>query len=164
MSRLVEASMRGNVLPMIRRVVIRLWGMLCRWMSDDGDQVYLSGYPGPEFHEKPASFVTKPAFKVKDYSQEYAEALARYQALLAKDAESKARMRAAFDETDRIMQEIKKLLDERTERDRIRKETINAIKEANEVDGEGRGQEAEGNQQGLSQDGQGAGRDGGDLL
>ena len=139
MSRLVEASMRGNVMPMIRRVIVRLLEMTCRWLADNGSQARPSDYPGTEFHEKPASFVTKPAFQVKDYSQEYEEALARYQAILAKEAESKARMRAALDETDRIMNEIKKLLDERSERDRIRKETINEIKESNEVDGEGRG-------------------------
>jgi len=70
-------------------------------------------YAGHEndFSEKPASFVTTPAFHPDNHDPEYLKEWERYQELLSKEPESKARMKAAFDKCDATMMEIKKELD-----------------------------------------------------
>lgn len=70
-------------------------------------------YAGHEkdFSEKPASFVTTPAFNTDNHDPEYLKEWARYQKLLAKEPESKVRMKDAFDKCDATMMEIKKELD-----------------------------------------------------
>lgn len=97
---------------MVKKLRLAFSGLvtLPREMSPNG---IFPNYPGPTFQEKPASFVTTPAFRVEDYRAEYAEALARYDKLVAKDKECKARLGAALDEIDRISLEIKKAIDER---------------------------------------------------